>query len=44
MPDSDDLLAIINRITSHQHSDDDLTVLRQVINTGSSQEKVQIAI
>ena len=42
MPDSDDLFAIINRITSHQHSDDDLAVLRQVINTGSSQEKIQI--
>ena len=35
MPDSDDLLAIINRITSHQHSDDDLAVLRQAINKGS---------
>ena len=39
---SDDLLAIIGRISSHNHSDDDLAVLRQVINTGSSQGNIQI--
>jgi len=39
MPDSDDLLAIIDRITSHQHSDDDLAVLRLVISTGSNRDK-----
>ncbi|MGB3652731.1 MAG: tetratricopeptide repeat protein [Rivularia sp. (in: cyanobacteria)] len=42
MPDSDDLLAIIDRITSHQHSDDDFAVLRLVISTGSSQDNLQI--
>lgn len=39
---SDDLLAIIERITSHKHSDDDLAVLRQAIDANSSQEKIQI--
>ena len=42
MPDSDDLLAIIERITSHKHSDDDLAVLRQVINKSSNQDTLQI--
>ena len=39
---SDDLLAIIERITSHQHSDDDLAVLRQAINKSSNQDTLQI--
>ena len=38
---SDDLLAIIERITSHNHSDDDLAVLRQAIG-GSSKDTLQI--
>ena len=38
---SDDLLAIIGRITSHNHSDDDLAVLRQAINK-SSKDTLQI--
>ena len=39
---SDDLLAIIGRISSHNHSDDDLAVLRQAIRTSSSQGTLQI--
>ncbi len=42
MPDSEYLLAIINRIINHQHSDDDLAVLRQEISTSSSKGTFQI--
>jgi tetratricopeptide (TPR) repeat protein len=42
MPDSDDLLAIIERILSHQHTEADLVLLRQAISASSSQGTLQI--
>ena len=42
MPDSDDLLAIIERILSHQHTEADLALLRQAISASSSQGTLQI--
>ena len=42
MPDSDDLLAIIERILSHQHTEADLALLRQAISASSNQGTLQI--
>jgi nucleoside-triphosphatase THEP1 len=42
MPASDDLLAIIERILSHQHTEADLALLRQAISASSSQGTLQI--
>ncbi|AFZ01286.1 tetratricopeptide repeat protein [Calothrix sp. PCC 6303] len=42
MPDSDDLLAMIERILSHQHTEADLVLLRQAISASSSQGTLQI--
>ncbi|MEA5599232.1 tetratricopeptide repeat protein [Rivularia sp. UHCC 0363] len=42
MPDSDDLLAIIERILSHQHTETDLALLRQAISASSNQGTLQI--
>jgi tetratricopeptide (TPR) repeat protein len=42
MPDSEDLLAIIDRILRQQHSEGDLDVLRQAISASSSPGSLQI--
>jgi len=42
MPASDDLLAILDRIVNHQHTDTDLEALRQALTVKSAQNVVQI--
>lgn len=42
MPSSDDLSAIIARILNHQHTDEDLEILRQAISSSDSQSTLKI--